>query len=143
MILIQLPQFRIENPDECQTALEQWLYTIKNMKKMDTIPFAESNPIFARVDEVARMANMSPEARSRYERMLHSSNEFYSAVKYATETGEARGIAIGEARGRVEGALSKALEMAKKMLNIGRPAEEVADIADLSIEEVLKLKADL
>ena len=60
------------------------------------------------------------------------------------EIGEARGIAIGEARGEArgieKGALKRALEMAKAMLNAGEPLERIKLYTRLSDDQITALQ---
>ena len=50
--------------------------------------------------------------------------------------GEAKGLALGEVRGLERGEASKANEIARNMLESGFPAEQVAQLAGLSLEQV-------
>ena len=57
--------------------------------------------------------------------------------------GEARGIAVGEARGLEKGGADKAAEIARKMLASGFPAEQVAQLSGVSLEQIKTLAADV
>ncbi|MCL2601366.1 MAG: hypothetical protein FWD91_00985, partial [Treponema sp.] len=56
--------------------------------------------------------------------------------------GEARGLAAGEARGLERGGASKANEIARNMLESGFPAEQVAQLSGLSLEQVYSIAAN-
>jgi predicted transposase/invertase (TIGR01784 family) len=69
--------------------------------------------------------------------------DFNSAIGHAEARGEERGIAIGEERGKAEGKaegeLKKAREIALKLLSRGMSIDEIADITDLTEDEIRKL----
>ena len=46
--------------DECETNLERWIYTLKNMNKLEEIPFlAADNPVFRHLASVADISALS------------------------------------------------------------------------------------
>ncbi len=55
--------------------------------------------------------------------------------------GEKIGITKGEKIGFAKGTKKTSMKIAKKMLARNKPIEEIADLVDLTIEEVKKLKA--
>ena len=99
LIFIQLPEFRQESPEECVSELEQWVYTIKNMKNMESIPFHTTNPIFLSVDRLARMENLTQDERREYDRGL----KFYRDIQNQYAFGMKNAIRQGRAEGRAEG----------------------------------------
>jgi predicted transposase/invertase (TIGR01784 family) len=58
------------------------------------------------------------------------------ALEEGLAKGKAEGLAEGKAEGKAEGERSKALAIAKKMLDMGMPVAEIADITGLTIEEI-------
>lgn len=132
LIFIQLPQFKILNPEECNTDIEKWIYTIINMKNMENIPFAANKPIFKRVESLAKMENMSPEDRFEYEQQLKAYWDYYSTMKFARTQ--------GLAEGRAEGEKKKAMEIAKNLKYATQLSDqEIADISQLPLELVSQL----
>lgn len=59
---------------------------------MNTIPFAHNNPVFRRVEELARKENLSSDERREYERGLKSYQDYYAAMKYAVENSYEKGM---------------------------------------------------
>ena len=53
--------------------------------------------------------------------------------------GEKRGILLGRNEGVSLGAYQKAVETAKKLINLGLPQDQIALVTGLSIEEIEKL----
>ena len=66
-----------------------------------------------------------------YERFIH---DCISREQYAYTQGEQRGIEQGEYK--------RALEAARRMLNYGDSVEKIADITQLSIEEIRQLQKE-
>lgn len=56
LIYIQLPNFNKEI-EECESEFDCWVYLMKHLKDMNMIPFVQN--IFRRVDQVARVENLS------------------------------------------------------------------------------------
>ena len=67
---------------------------------------------------------------------LQRAEDIYDSVIY---TAQIEGERIGEARGEDRGRKEKALAIARKMLNRGRPIEEIAEDTGLTIDEIRKL----
>lgn len=53
-----------------------------------------------------------------------------------------KGIRKGRQEGRQEGKLERNIEIAKNLLKINLSVEQIAQITDLSVEEIEKLKQD-
>lgn len=112
---------------------------------METIPFASDNPIFRRVEEVGRMANLSRDEMHKYESELKVYRDFYSTVSYARDQGVEYGLAEGRAEGRAEG-LEEGREEEKNKLvkgffSQGISPDVIAKAAGLSVDEVNKILA--
>lgn len=60
-------------------------------------------------------------------------------VRQAREEGEAAGYKSGEADGKKEGILENKLVNARRMKAKGYPAEEIAEICELTPEEIAEL----
>jgi predicted transposase YdaD len=56
------------------------------------------------------------------------------------DEGISKGIAIGEARGTEQGANTKAMEIAKRMLQENTDIKFISSVTGLSGDELLKLK---
>ncbi len=59
MTFLKIPMMD-KNAEECKTALERWIYLLKNMEKMEAIPQTFTNePVFRRLGQVARYAALT------------------------------------------------------------------------------------
>lgn len=67
MIFLQMPEFQ-KSQEECITALDRWMYILKNMETLSEIPWANENEVFSELARVARLDNLTPEEREMYEK---------------------------------------------------------------------------
>ena len=86
-------------------------------------------------------------SKDERERAVFRSRRMYqtdlaSDLATAEDRGERRGIEIGERRGAERGERNRSFEVARRMLRRNRPVDEIAEITDLSVEEVEGLKAE-
>lgn len=145
LIYIQLPNFTIQTPEECMTDFDRWIYILKNMRDMETMPFVQD--IFRRVEQVASVENLNADDRRRYERDLKFYRDYHNTIDYAKEQGLAEGRAEGRAKGREEGRAEGRAEGIKNTLkktalamkSKGFDIPEIAELLDLSEEEVRSL----
>ncbi|MFM7408352.1 MAG: hypothetical protein ACKO3K_17275 [Cuspidothrix sp.] len=57
------------------------------------------------------------------------------------EEGETKGIAKGEAKGKAEGKAETTRKLALNLLRIGMNLEQIAEVTELSLEEVQALQS--
>lgn len=110
MKFLRLPLMK-KTEEECKKTLERWLYILKNMENMERIPTSfTQEPIFGRLGNVARVANLSETERRAYDRSLktywdnyavESAQESRAQIQY--EKGMAKGLEKGIRQGRNEG----------------------------------------
>ena len=86
-------------------------------------------------------------SKDERERAVFRSRRMYqtdlaSDLATAEDRGERRGIEIGERRGAERGERNRSFEVARRMLRRNRPVDEIAEITDLSVEDVEGLKAE-
>ena len=129
-IYIELPRFAKPEAD-CENFLEYWIYNLVNMNKLKEISFKDRKAIFDRLEQVASQANLTEDERVRLEEEWKNYNDFFNTMDFAKEE--------GRTEGRAEGREEEKLENAKRMKTKGYPLEEIADITDLTIEEIENL----
>lgn len=131
LIYLQLPCFTKEE-NECKTDFERWIYIFNNMEILERIPWAAKNSIFAKLGEIAEVANLSKLQRRKYDHDLKVYRDSVNILKYAKE----EGIAEGEEKG----AHQKAIDIAKNMkYELHLSADIIATATKLSIEEIENL----
>jgi predicted transposase/invertase (TIGR01784 family) len=69
-VYLELPRFT-KNENGLQTEVEQWMYALKYLPKLDRLPFALRNEVFEKLFEHARIAKMSRREQNNYYKSLH------------------------------------------------------------------------
>lgn len=95
LVFIQLPAFK-KTEHECTNNFERWIYVLKNMSTMNTMPFTRSNAIFERLSRVTNYATLTGEEKMRYDYDLKKARDYAAEVRYAINEGRAEGRAEGE-----------------------------------------------
>ena len=131
MVFLQLPMFD-KTEEECQTSIEKWVYLMKNMNKLDHLPWTDEDPVYAELAKVSNVAALSPEDRIIYEENLRIYRDNLATNQAAFEAG----VKEGHEAGVKEGMKRMVTNMSQK----GFTDEAIADATGLSIDEVRALK---
>ena len=131
LIYLQMPCFTKE-VDECESHFDRWIFILKNMEILERMPWAAQNAVFQRLAEVAEVSKLSKKDRLAYDHALKRYRDTFNAITGAEEKGRAEGRAEGRSQGRDE----RTLEIARKMKSKGKSVEEIAEMTDLSPEEI-------
>lgn len=84
---IQLPEFK-KTEGECITDFDKWIYLLKNMNKMERMPFIKSpNDIFSRFEKVSKVSSLNERERELYEADLKFTRDFTAQLKFANKQG--------------------------------------------------------
>ena len=150
MKFLRLPLLT-KTEEECNKTLERWLYLLKNMEKMERIPNSfRQEPIFGRLADAARVANLSDTERRAYDRSLKTYWDNYAVEKAQEERlqshlekgikiGEKRGEKIGEKRGEKTGMEKGLKKVAKTMLMNGYDFATISKMTGLNESELRNL----
>ena len=95
---------------------------------MDERPAALKEKVFTKLFEEAEIAKFTPTELKEYEDSLKAYRDVKNSIDTALE------------KGREEGKNSKALQIAKKMLDAGMDIETVMQITDLPKSKIEELK---
>jgi predicted transposase/invertase (TIGR01784 family) len=134
-VYLEMPKFR-KTEDELVTMMDKWMFVLRNLSRLLERPKALQDRIFDRLFEQAEIAKYSPEERREYAESIKNYWDYYSTMKTAKEKGREEGRAEGRAEGREEGRTAEKKENAHRMKVKGYPAEDIADITGLSIEDI-------
>lgn len=137
IIFIDLQKFR-KKWEECENSCEQWLYSIKNMHLLRTIPKGLTDPELIELYNEAHFAGWPAEKRAHYEKLVMNRNDYENILYENREDAKAEGRMEGHKEGYMEGRMEGHLLMAKKMLEDGIDAERVCRISGLTIEEIME-----
>lgn len=127
MTFLKIPMM-VKDAEECKTTLERWLYLLKNMDKMETIPqtFLDE-PVFRRLGKVAKYATLNDREKKAYKESLKVYRDNYAIAE--TERAE------GRAEGKAEGIAS----MIKGMARQGLSLDLIASVANMTVDKVKQI----
>ena len=143
IMFLSLPQ--VPEWGECGTELERILFLIKNMETMDK----ESKPyITGEYDEffeaaetqqlVAEEAVCYSESRQR---LIDEERDRLADRWYWRDRWREEWLAEGKAEGRAEGREKERRKMAKALLDMEMPLEQISKVTELTLEELKKLQS--
>ena len=101
-LYLEMPNFR-KSEAELETRLDQWLYFLKHVEELQSIPQLFQDSVFTQAFETAALARMSPDDMEEYEASMKvyrdAINTREYAIQEATKVAEEKGMAQGLARG--------------------------------------------
>jgi predicted transposase/invertase (TIGR01784 family) len=128
---IELRNFVKANTD-LNTDLDRWLYVLKNMSGMDKIPAYLRKPIFEKLFNIAEYSNLTKEEKGMYD----------NSLKYKWDNKNVLDYAVKEAR--LEGIYKTRYAIIENLiLKLGLADEQAADVAEVSIDFVRKVREAL
>lgn len=129
--------------EECRTMLDRWLYVLKHMKRMDSLPAAFRCGVFERLFQAVEITKFDREEMDAYDRAVFAEMDRQNILQTARNEGIAYGREAGIAEGLAEG-LQKGIDMEKKsiagtMKTMGIDSEIIARSTGLTIEQIREL----
>ncbi|NES88553.1 MAG: DUF4351 domain-containing protein [Okeania sp. SIO2B9] len=124
---------------ELETLTEKWIFFLKEAARLDYIP--ENLGVVAEIEQalnIANKINMTPEELEMVERRAIALQDQRGQIAYAEQE--------GEARGKVEGRITKAIAFVMRLLKKrfkDIPTSINNQIEDLAVEELESLGEDL
>ena len=91
-IFIELPSFTKEE-DECENDFERWIYVLKNMEKLQRLPFKARKAVFEKLEQIVDIAAMSKEDRMKYDESIKVYRDQLVMMEYERQQGKAEGKA--------------------------------------------------
>lgn len=102
----------------------------------------ENEEINKTVKELNKLSK-DPDEIAKYEErewsIMRYNVEMETNREIGEKEGEARGVKIGEKRGEKRGRKDREIEIVKKLHSLDTPIEKIAEIVELSTEEVKKI----
>lgn len=127
LVFLQMPEFT-KNETECSTALDKWAYVMNHMEKLTNIPWAVQDELYAELARVSNVSALSPQERAAYEETLKQYRDNIACYEAAIEDG----MKIGREESNKE--------TARKMLARGFDIGTIAEITELSVDEIEALQ---
>ena len=109
---------------ELETTFDKWMYLLKHMHEMVDIPQIFQTPDFKRLFILSEIDNFTAEEYSEYQKSLTRMSDYYNIIDSA------------EKRAREEGERNKAIEIARRMIEMGLSRETVAKAVGLASAEL-------
>ena len=131
---VEIAKFK-KSIEELKTNYDKWIYVLQNLSRLDRQPRYLRTEVFSRLFNQAEIARFSKTELREYEDSLKA----YRDMKNSLDNAEEKGIAKGLAKGRAEGKKDKAVEIAKKLLEMDMPIDAIMKATGLSQEEITKL----
>ena len=134
----------ISNEETKASRLTNWLKFIDTTSQKERDMLAATSPVLAILNEQIGKINLSPEEERLYESRMKLRSDIVSiqesSFNRGMQKGRKEGIEKGMEKGIERGAYAKAIETAKKLLDMGLQLENIAIATGLTKEEIEKLK---
>ena len=105
-IYLEMPKFN-KAAHELQNNFEKWLYVIKNLSRLESLPDELQGRLFEKLLTAAEIAKLTKEQYKEYVDSLNSYRDLINCMNTAKregrEEGKAEGLAEGKAEGLAEG----------------------------------------
>ena len=121
-VYLEMPKFN-KAEDELVTMFDKWMFVLRNLTNLLDRPKALQDRIFEKLFKQAEIAKYDDIERRQYEASLKEYWDYYSTMKTAEQKGEKKGKR----------------EVARRMKARGVSPEEIAEMTDLSLEEIKSL----
>jgi predicted transposase/invertase (TIGR01784 family) len=125
-VYLEMPKFT-KTETELVTQTDKWLYFIKHLSALETIPVPLQESIFEEAFRTAEIAQFTPPQRTEYE----------NSLKYYRDLGNIMTTAIEESR--AEGERSKQVEIAHNLKSMGLSTEQIEQATGLNAAEIAAL----
>ncbi|MCQ2089262.1 MAG: Rpn family recombination-promoting nuclease/putative transposase [Fibrobacter sp.] len=138
-VLVEIDKFfELENAGVTAgdaTDAAQWLRAIKSIVKEEAMPeMLIDNPIFLQLQNDMKLCNFEEE-------LFNVEADNMTDLKFEHECGVAEGKAEGRAIGKAEGFAEGRKSIAQKLIVKNFPLKEIAEITELTEEEILAIKS--
>ena len=109
--------------EELKTNYDKWLFVLQNLSRLDCQPEYLKTAVFNRLFAEAEIAKFTRAELREYEDSLKAYRDIKNSLASAEEKGERK----------------KAIEIAKNLLEMGMPIDNIMKATGLSLEEIAKL----
>jgi len=134
-VFVELPKFcKIEA--ELETVEDKWIYFLKNASKLEAIPEVIKERAIKEAFEVVNQFNWTEAELDYY---VRRSLRIYDQI-HQIEYGFDKGLEKGRKQGIEQGAHNNSKKMALKLLAKNYQLEEIAELTELSIDEIKAIK---
>lgn len=133
-IYVEIAKFN-KSLEELETLYDKWLFTLKNLYKLNGRPKELRDKVFDRLFQEAEIAKFTQKELREYEASMKAYNDILNSIDTAKEEAKEE----GKKEGREEGRKLERIKNAKSFLAMGLSPEQVSQGTGLTIEEVKRL----
>lgn len=137
-VFIEIPKF-LKSENELTSELDNWLFLLKNMSRLDKIPVFLRKPVFSKLFNIAEVSNLTGKEKMAYDESLKIKWDNYSGMDYAIKEGVKKGIKEGIKEGMKKGKEESKKEIALAMKIRGMEISVIQELTGLSESEIEKL----
>ena len=94
---------------ECVSNFERWIYVLKNMEKLERMPFKAKDAVFKRLEEIGSLLMLDSDQRRRYDNSLDNYRDNAATMAYAESVAREEGMEKGIEQG-IEQGIQKGIE---------------------------------
>jgi predicted transposase/invertase (TIGR01784 family) len=127
---VELPKFK-KPIEELETNADRWLFCLKNLALLNSRPVEVQGRIFERLFKLAEIKKLTPQDMENY----HKSVMEYADVRDCMDCARDEGRIEGRSEGRSEGINL----IAKNLLNLHFPVNDIAKATGLTCDQILSL----
>jgi predicted transposase/invertase (TIGR01784 family) len=127
---VELPKFK-KTIEELETNADRWLFCLKNLSLLNSRPVEVQGKIFERLFKAAEIKKLTNTEMEQY----HKSISDYADIRDCMDC--ARGE--GREEGKTEGRKEEKIEIAKNLLDLHIPINDIVKATGLTPEQILAL----
>lgn len=131
LIYLQMPNF-VKTEQELVTKLDKWLFFIKNLEDLQSIPSIFKDSIIEKAFDKANIANFDRHESAKYRESLKVYWDMTNVLETAVQDGFQQGIE--------QGIQQEKLLTIQKATAMGLSNESIAELTGLSLEQIYQIK---
>ena len=132
--------YREDEAWKCETLVEKLAFAFKYMSILHERPAEFGEAFFRRLFQAAELATMTPLQRKQYDIDMFTEIDRRAQLAFASEKGLAEGREKGLREGQEQGLREAAYGIARRMIERGFPAVDIAEMTGLSEDEIRQLE---
>lgn len=133
LIYLQMPNF-VKTENELVTQLDKWLFFIKNLEDLQSIPSIFKDSIIEKAFDKANIANFDRAEASKYRESLKIYWDMTNVVETAVQDGFAQGVEAG-----IE---QQNLTLAKNAKAMGLSDEMISQLTGLTLAQIYQIQSN-
>lgn len=138
LIYLQMPNFA-KAEHELTSNLDKWLFFIKNLEDLQSIPAIFKNSLIEQAFQKANIASFDRQELGKYEQSLKLYRDLHNVLQTAAQDGFEQGLQQGIEQGIEQGKYEQARHIARQLKALNTPLAVIASTTGLLIDEIERL----